>query len=95
MGHQDKNFHYDMMVRRGYGDAAKRIQELYLAGRKAEAVHAVPDEYCDEGALAGPVARIRERYKEWADSGVTGLTVLSDQVEAMQLMADLAGTRSR
>ena len=54
MGHQDKNFHNDMMVRRGYGDAAKTIQELYLADRKGEAIEAVPDEYCDDGSLVGP-----------------------------------------
>ena len=49
MGHRDKNFHKDMMIRRGYGDAAARIQELYLAGRKEEATAAVPDEFCAEG----------------------------------------------
>ena len=36
-----------MMVRRGFGDAAKRIQELYLARRKDEAIAAVPDEWVD------------------------------------------------
>ena len=90
MGHRDKNFHKDMMVRRGYGDAAARIQELYLAGRKEEACAAVPDEFCDEGALVGPVGRIRERYRPWADSGITGLTIVADQPETLELMADLA-----
>jgi len=90
MGHRDKNFHNDMMVRRGYGDAAARIQQLYLAGRKEEATAAVPDEFCDEGALVGPVGRIRERYRAWADSGITGLTIVADQEEALTLMADLA-----
>jgi F420-dependent oxidoreductase-like protein len=90
MGHRDKNFHNDMMVRRGYADAAKQIQELYLSGRKGEAIEAVPDEYCDEGSLVGPPARIRERYKAWADSGLTGLTINSDQEEALELMAELA-----
>ena len=46
-GPRDKNFHNDMMVRRGFGDAAKRIQELYLAERKDEAIAAVPDECVD------------------------------------------------
>ena len=55
MGHRDKNFHKEMMVRRGFGDAAQRIQELYLAKRKDEAIAAVPDEFCDEMALVGPV----------------------------------------
>lgn len=90
MGHRDKNFHNDMMVRRGYGDAAKTIQELYLAGRKAEAIEAVPDEYCDEGALVGPPDRIREKFKAWEDSGATGLTVTTTQDEALELMAELA-----
>jgi F420-dependent oxidoreductase-like protein len=93
MGHRDKNFHKDMMVRRGYGDAAARIQELYLTGRKDEAVAAVPDEFCDEQALIGPPARIRERYRPWAESGITGLTIVTEQPEALTLMADLAGTR--
>ena len=52
---------------------------------------AVPDEFCDEMALVGPVARIRERYKSWADSGITGLTITAEQPEAMELMAKLAG----
>ncbi|MCA9853600.1 MAG: LLM class F420-dependent oxidoreductase [Dehalococcoidia bacterium] len=94
MGHKDKNFHNDMMVRRGYGEEARTIQELYLAGRKAEAIEAVPDEYCDEGSLVGPPDRIRERYAAWADSGATGLTINGDD-EAIRLMATIAGTRPR
>ncbi len=93
MGHRDKNFHKDMMVRRGYPEAAARIQELYLAGRKQEAIEAVPDEFLDEGALVGPVERIKDRDRAWEESGVTGLTISADQKEALELMADLAGTR--
>jgi F420-dependent oxidoreductase-like protein len=93
MGHQGKNFHTDMMVRRGYADAAGRIQELFLAGRKEEAIAAVPDEYCDEGALVGPVHRIRERYRPWEDSGITGLTITSNKPDDLELMAELAGCR--
>ena len=47
MGHSDKNFHKDIMIRRGYKEAADRIQELYLAHRKDEAAAAVPDEWVD------------------------------------------------
>ena len=36
----------------------------------------MPDEFCDEMALVGPAGRIRERYRAWADSGITGLTVV-------------------
>jgi hypothetical protein len=41
-------------------------------------------------SLVGPVARIRERYRAWADCGITGLTVSVEQPEAMELMASLA-----
>ncbi len=95
MGHRDKNFHNDMMVRRGYPEAAEKIQELYLAGRKREAIEAVPDEYCDEAALVGPPQRIRDRYKEWESSGATGLTLSCQRVEGLELMAELAGSRDR
>jgi F420-dependent oxidoreductase-like protein len=90
MGHRDKNFHKDMMVRRGFGDAAARIQELYLAHRKEEAVAAVPDEWVDLKSLVGPPARIKERFRAWEDSGATGITVRSRQLEAIEVMAQAA-----
>ena len=91
MGHRNKNFHNDMMVRRGYGDVAKAIQEFFLSGRKGEAMEAIPDEYCDEMSLVGSPARIRERYRAWEDSGLTGITVNTTQDEALELMADITG----
>ncbi|NKB98278.1 MAG: LLM class F420-dependent oxidoreductase [Pseudomonadales bacterium] len=88
MGHKDKNFHKEMMIRRGYGDAAERIQELYLAKQKREAVEAVPDEFVDQGALIGDRARIQKRFRDWEDSGITGFTVSGNE-EALRLMAEL------
>ena len=95
MGHRDKNFHNDMMVRRGYPEAAEKIQELYLAGRKREAIEAVPDDYCDEQALVGPPERIRNQYKAWEGSGATGLTLSCRRTEGLELMAELTGSRDR
>ncbi len=90
MGHKDKNFHKDMMIRRGFGDAADRIQELYLAHRKEEAIAAVPDEWVDQKSLVGPPERIKQRYRAWEDSGITGLTVRSKQPDAVEVMAQAA-----
>lgn len=90
MGHKDKNFHKDMMIRRGFKDAAERIQELYLAKRKDEATAAVPDEWVDAKSLVGPPARIKQRYRAWEDSGATSLTVRSKQPEAIEVMAEAA-----
>jgi F420-dependent oxidoreductase-like protein len=90
MGHKTKNFHNDIMVRRGFGDAAKRIQELYLTKHKDEAIAAVPDEWVDLKSLVGPPARIKERYRAWEDSGADSLSVRSRQPEAIEVMAQAA-----
>jgi F420-dependent oxidoreductase-like protein len=91
MGHRNKNFHKDMMTRRGFGDAAERIQELYLAGRKEEATAAVPDEWVDEKSLVGPPARIKERFKRWeACELLDSVYVRTKQDEAIDLMAEVA-----
>jgi F420-dependent oxidoreductase-like protein len=91
MGAKEKNFHNEMAIKYGYADAAAKIQELYLSGRKQEATEAVPDELVDEMSLVGPVARIKERYRAWEDAGVTTLMVQSRQREALTLMADITG----
>jgi F420-dependent oxidoreductase-like protein len=90
MGHRDKNYHKDIMIRRGFGAAAQRIQELYLAHRKEEATAAVPDEWVDLKSLVGPPARIKQRFRAWEDSGATALTVRAKDPQAIEVMADAA-----
>lgn len=90
MGHKDKNFHKDMFIRRGYRDEADRIQELYLAGHKEEAIATIPDEWIDSRGLMGPPDRIKQRFKAWEDSGATSITVAPAQDAAVDLMAELA-----
>lgn len=88
MGARGRNFYADVVRRYGYEDAAARIQDLYLAGKKAEAQAAVPDALVDEIALCGPRERIRERLTEWTESGVTTL-MIAGNVEAVRTMAEL------
>lgn len=95
MGAREQNFYNDYAVKLGYADAAARIQDLYLAGRKDEAAEAVPDEMVDELCLCGPEARIRERYRAWEQMGATTLIVESRQPEAYRLMANLAGVPAK
>lgn len=94
MGSQTINFHRDQMIRRGYEAAANKIQQLFLDGRREDAIAAVPDEYIDEGGLFGDEARIRERLARWQDSGATGLTLHTQSVEALELIARLNGETS-
>jgi F420-dependent oxidoreductase-like protein len=88
MGARGRNFYHDIACRYGYEEAAKRIQDLYLSGRKDEAVAAVPDALVDEVALCGPRERVREQLGEWTTSGVTTLMVTGDGA-AVRTLAEL------
>lgn len=89
MGAKDKNFHKDAMIQRGFKDAAERIQELFLAGRKDEAAAAVPDEYIDDETLIGPPERIKQRWKLWRDSGLNMMTFVQPSDETLELLGTL------
>jgi F420-dependent oxidoreductase-like protein len=89
MGARGRNFYNDLVCRYGYEDAARRIQDLYLAGRKEEAAAAVPDALVDEVSLCGPRERIKERLALWAASDVTTLICATTRPGALRLMAEL------
>lgn len=89
MGAAGKNFYYDLAVRYGYGEAAAQVQALYLAGRKAEAIAAIPDELVDDVALVGPKVRIKEQLKVWQDSPVTLMLATPRKPEDVQVLGEL------
>jgi len=90
MGAKSKNFHNERMAAAGFPEAAERVQELFLAGHKEEAVRAVPDDYVDLIALIGPAARIKEKWRDWADSGLDTLALSIHDDEALELIGKLA-----
>src|SRR4051812_38488386 len=47
MGSRERNFYHQLAVRMGYPDAAAAVQDHYLAGRKVEAMAAVPQEFIE------------------------------------------------
>ena len=94
-GTDDHNFHRDAMVRRGFGEAAARIHELFAAGRRKEAAAAVPNDYLDDGALIGDEQRIRTRWDSWSGTDATGLTVRPGSEQEMRLLAAIAGCEPR
>ena len=89
MGARGKNFYNDLACRYGYEAAAQEIQNLYLDGKKAEAIAAVPDELVDEVTLLGPPERIRDQLEPWRESGIATMVIGATQREALQLMAEL------
>lgn len=89
MGHAARNFHADLMARMGYEEEARRIQELFLAGRKEEAVLAVPDEFADEISLIGPRERIAERLDLWRKGPVTDLLLTAPDPHTLRVLAEL------
>lgn len=88
MGARGKNFHFDLAVRYGFGDAAATIQQHYLAGRKSEAADAVPDQLVDEVALCGPAGRVTELVHEWKSSRATSLAIATTDIEAMKVVRE-------
>jgi F420-dependent oxidoreductase-like protein len=75
MGSREQNFYNRLAVRMGYGEAAARIQDLFLDRKHREAAAAVPLDFIDKTALIGPVDRVRDRLAAYADAGVTTLSV--------------------
>ena len=75
MGARNRNFHLNVVSRMGFEEAARNVQELWLNGRRDEAIAAVPDELADAICLLGPIGRIRERLQLWRESAVTTLLV--------------------
>ncbi|MFE3028305.1 LLM class F420-dependent oxidoreductase [Nocardia tengchongensis] len=76
MGAKGKNFYHALVTQYGYGAAADRVQDLYLAGRKADAARAVPDALVRDLSLIGSNAFVKERVEAFRAAGVTVLNVV-------------------
>lgn len=89
MGAKGKNFYNDLARRYGYEEAAEKIQDLYLSGKKVEAINSVPDELVDEVALVGSADRIKDRLQLWRESPITTLNIACFDVATLRTMAEL------
>lgn len=75
MGAKGANFHFDVVARMGYEAEARRIQDLYLGGRKAEAIASIPLSMVEDVALVGPPEKIREELSRWSETVITTMLV--------------------
>jgi F420-dependent oxidoreductase-like protein len=97
MGSREKNFYNQLVQRYGFEDAARRVQDLYLEGKRDEAMAALPDELIDLVSLCGPPDRVRERLDVFREAGVGTLGVSpmawdrDGRLEQLRLVAELAG----
>ncbi|TCM42524.1 LLM class F420-dependent oxidoreductase [Kribbella sp. VKM Ac-2568] len=75
MGSREKNFYNALAVRMGYADAAKEVQDLYLAKKHREAMAAVPQNFIDSVSLLGGKERIADKLTAYAEAGTTTLAI--------------------
>jgi F420-dependent oxidoreductase-like protein len=96
MGSRDKNFYNALVQRYGFEDAAREVQDLYLAGKRDEAMAALPDELIDTVSLCGSPDLVRERIAVFRDAGVGTLMVspmawtFEDRLQQLRHIAELA-----
>jgi F420-dependent oxidoreductase-like protein len=96
MGAKGRNFYHNLATRYGYGEVADKIQELYLSGRKREAIESVPDELVRGMSLVGPRGFIAEHIAAFAESGVTTLLVspaATDPKESVRFVEEVLELR--
>ena len=89
MGAKGQNYHTKLMARMGFEEEAYKIQDLFFAGKREEAIAAVPDDFADEISLVGPASRIKERLELWRNSPITELLISARSPEALRQAAEL------
>jgi F420-dependent oxidoreductase-like protein len=91
MGPRNRNFYNKLAARMGFEDAAARIAEAFLDGRRAEAAASVPDDLVDAIALVGSVDRVRDRLAAWRDAGLTTIVARTTEVEQLRALSEANG----
>ncbi|BBZ62211.1 LLM class F420-dependent oxidoreductase [Mycolicibacterium monacense] len=92
MGARGRNFYHNLATRYGFGEVADQIQDLYLSGKKAEAIAAVPDDLVRSVSLIGSKAFVKERLAAFVEGGATTLLlqpVTADRRESVRFVEDL------
>ncbi|MEU5849892.1 LLM class F420-dependent oxidoreductase [Saccharopolyspora shandongensis] len=91
MGAPGMNFHAELFRRMDYGSAVDDVERLFAAGRREEAVAAVPDEMVDDIAIIGDADAVRGRVQEWERAGVDTLLVGCRETGHLRGVADALG----
>jgi alkanesulfonate monooxygenase SsuD/methylene tetrahydromethanopterin reductase-like flavin-dependent oxidoreductase (luciferase family) len=95
MGSREKNFYNALVQRYGFEDEAKKVQDLYLEGKREEAMAALSDELIDLVSLVGTKEKVRDKLQVFREAGVhtLGVTPLAfdkeGRLEQLRLLAEL------
>lgn len=89
MGSRKKNFYKDYLGQCGFEAECAQIQDLFLDGKRAEALAAVPNALIDAVHLVGPKDRIKDRYQRYVDSIATTVVVGSFDPDTVRFMAEV------
>ena len=90
MGAREANFHFDVFARMGWEDVCVEVQNLYLAGKKTEAVAAIPLEMVQDVALVGPVDKVSAEAETWKSTCLTSI-VVGGSVRHLETVAEIFG----
>ena len=93
MGARGKNFYNDLIASYGFESEAALVQDLYLAGRRDEAIAAVPDDLVRALSLIGPASYVAERVEAFREAGVTTLAVTPLARDSAERVALMSGFR--
>jgi F420-dependent oxidoreductase-like protein len=86
MGAKGKNFYNSVFRQYGYEEEATRIQDLYLAGHKEEAMAAIPQDFLDATALVGDEGWVRDRIEAYRAAGVTQLQIRPEGPDPLRVV---------
>jgi len=90
MGSRAHNFYNLACQRAGFAAEALAVQELWLAGRRAEAAEAVPDDMAARSAFIGTEDMVRDRLAVFAAAGITTVRAEPDGATTDEKLATLA-----
>ncbi|HXP54870.1 MAG TPA: LLM class flavin-dependent oxidoreductase [Streptosporangiaceae bacterium] len=90
MGAGERNFYTGLIGRYGFEAEGRHLQDLYLAGQKAEAAAALPDQLVRGVSLVGPRSRVAERVAAFAEAGVTTINASPVGIDHATRLASIA-----
>jgi F420-dependent oxidoreductase-like protein len=89
MGSAKTNFYNEAFQRAGYQDLARRVQTVWLDGKREEAAELIPDEIVLQTNLLGTDEMVAERIRAYRNAGITTLRVAPSGANSTERIATL------